>query len=156
MYGNDLVIPNGGIFAFSAITTIYFLAFFINILYYYGVMQKVVGVIGEVLQFFMGTTICESVNCAANIFLGQSEAPLLLKPYLKDLTDSELNSIMTSGFATVSGSVLAAYISFGADPSALVTASVMSAPAALCYSKMVLPETEEVKVTKDTVEIVEK
>ncbi|CAH0549620.1 unnamed protein product [Brassicogethes aeneus] len=165
VYGDTLVLGEinpetnvrdlGGVFAFSGILTVYFMAFMINILYYYGIMQKVVKVIGEFLQMVMDTTICESVNTAANIFLGMTEAPLLLKPYLKNLTNSEINSIMTSGFATVAGSVMAAYISYGADPAALITASVMSAPAALCFSKMMVPETEEVKITKENVDIVE-
>lgn len=152
VYGNELVFEfsnGGGIFAFSAISTIYFLGFFINILYHYGIMQYTVTSLGSFLKSIMGTSICESVNSAANIFLGQSEAPLLLKPYLKNLTASEIHSILTSGFATVSGSVFAAYISFGASPANLITSSVMSAPAALCYSKLMYPETEEPVEAKD-------
>lgn len=137
-------------------------------------MQKIVGNLGHFLQWSMGTSICESVNCAANIFLGQSEAPLLLKPYLKDLTTSEIHGVLTSGFATVSGkdtstlrsasralgrvlifpgTVLAAYINMGASASDLITASVMSAPAALCYSKLLYPEEEEVKQTKENIKL---
>lgn len=152
VYGDDLVFKfnnEGGVFAFSALSTIYFLAFFINILYHYGIMQFIVTSLGSFLRTIMGTSICESVNSAANIFLGQSEAPLLLKPYLKNLTASEIHSVLTSGFATVSGSVFAAYIGFGASAANLITSSVMSAPAALCYSKLMYPETEEPVEAKD-------
>lgn len=87
----------------------------------------------------MGTTACESMNAAANIFLGQTEAPLLIKPYMPTMTLSELHAVMTGGFATIAGSVLAAYIGFGIDASNLLAASVMSAPAALAYSKLFFP-----------------
>ncbi|XP_031330960.1 solute carrier family 28 member 3-like isoform X2 [Photinus pyralis] len=152
VYGEFLVYREA-VFAFQALSTIYFLGFIINILYHYGIMQKAIVTLGEFLQAVMGTAICESVNSAANIFLGMSEAPLLLKPYLEDLTVSEIHAIMTSGFATVSGTVLAAYISFGAEASHLITASVMSAPAALCYSKLTYPETEEVIATKESIQL---
>ncbi|KAF5294327.1 hypothetical protein FQR65_LT10780 [Abscondita terminalis] len=152
VYG-DLLVYKEAVFAFQALSTIYFLGFMINILYHYEIMQKVVVTIGEFLKSVLGTTICESVNSASNIFLGMSEAPLLLKPYLEDLTASEIHSIMASGFATVSGTVLAAYISFGANASHLITASVMSAPAALCYSKLVYPEIEETKATKESIQL---
>ncbi|CAH2015190.1 unnamed protein product [Acanthoscelides obtectus] len=154
-YG-DFLVHEQAVFAFKALSTIYFISFLVNILYYYGIMQKVIGFLGEVLQWIMGTTICESVNSAANIFLGQSEAPLLLSPYLKDLTDSEIHSVMTSGFATVAGSVMAAYINYGARPQDLITSSIMSAPAALCFSKLMYPETEEVKVKKENIQTVER
>lgn len=164
-------------------------------------MQWIILKLGWVLQTIMGTTVCESINSAANTFLGmvkliyhhwkliqlikiiilililffyQSEAPLLIKPYISKLTSSEIHAIMCSGFATVSGeyklkleinltinynhenikiniiilgTVLAAYISFGAQPSLLITASVMSAPAALCFSKLFYPETENSQTT---------
>ncbi|KAB0791712.1 hypothetical protein PPYR_03512 [Photinus pyralis] len=125
----------------------------INILYHYGIMQKIVVSLGELLQAVMGTTICESVNSVANIFLGMNDSPLLLKPYLEELTVSEIHAVMTSGFASVAGSLLAGYISFGAEASHLITASVMSAPAALCYSKLIYPETEEVTATKETIQL---
>ena len=87
----------------------------------------------------MGTTTCESLNAAANIFLGQTEAPLMIKPYLPIMTPSELHAVMTGGFATIAGSILAAYIAFGVEPSHLLSASVMSAPAALGFSKLFYP-----------------
>ncbi len=85
------------------------------------------------------------MNAAANIFLGMSEAPLMIAPYLEDMTLSELHAVMTGGFATIAGSVLAAYISFGVSASHLLSASVMSAPAALAVAKLMLPETKKTK-----------
>ena len=87
----------------------------------------------------MGTTACESMNAAANIFLGQTEAPLMIKPYMPTMTPSELHAVMTGGFATIAGAVLAAYIGFGIDASHLLSASVMSAPAALACAKLFFP-----------------
>uniref|UniRef100_A0A182P5K3 Sodium/nucleoside cotransporter n=1 Tax=Anopheles epiroticus TaxID=199890 RepID=A0A182P5K3_9DIPT len=143
------------IFAFSVLSVIYFFSFFISILYYLGAMQWVVLKLGWILQSILGTTVCESVIAAANMFLGMSESPLLIRPYLKDLTYSEIHSIMTSGYATVSGTVLAAYISFGANPAHLITASVMAAPGALCFAKMIYPETEESKTRSDNIQMEE-
>nr|XP_022901629.1 solute carrier family 28 member 3-like [Onthophagus taurus] len=152
VYGDKLVFEMG-VFAFKALATIYFLNFIINILYHYGIMQSLILSIGRVLQKVLGTSICESVNGAANLFLGQSEAPLLLKPYLKDLTTSEFHTIVTSGFASTSGTVFAAYISFGARPEDLITATVMAAPTALYFSKLFYPETEEIQATKHTIKL---
>ncbi|KAJ3652470.1 hypothetical protein Zmor_018431 [Zophobas morio] len=150
VYGENLVLEQG-IFAFNSLAAIYLMSFAINILYYYGIMQSIILNLGIFLQWLLGTPICESVNSAANIFLGMSESPFLLKPYLDHMTDSEIHSIMTSGFASVSGTVLAAYISFGASPAHLITSCVMSAPAALCYSKLMYPEVEEVLVKRENV-----
>uniref|UniRef100_A0A1L8DEH6 Sodium/nucleoside cotransporter n=2 Tax=Nyssomyia neivai TaxID=330878 RepID=A0A1L8DEH6_9DIPT len=149
VYGDFLI--KEGVFAFTVLTVIFFFSFMISILYYLGVMQFVVLKLGWLLQVCLGTTVCESVNAAGNIFLGQSESPLLIRPYLKKLTYSEMHSIMTSGFATVSGSVLAAYISFGANPAYLITATVMAAPGSLCYSKLFYPETEKSETRSDNI-----
>ncbi|XP_063984863.1 uncharacterized transporter YutK-like isoform X2 [Diachasmimorpha longicaudata] len=138
---------NNGVFAFSVLPVIFFFSFMIQILYYWGAMQWVIMKLGWALHSIMGTTVCESLNSAANTFLGMTESPLLIKPYISKLTTSEIHAVMCSGFATVSGTVLAAYISFGAQPSHLITASVMSAPAALCYSKLFYPETEKSQTT---------
>ncbi|XP_017778554.1 PREDICTED: sodium/nucleoside cotransporter 2 [Nicrophorus vespilloides] len=154
VYGDKLV-HEYHIFAFEAISTIYFLAFIINILYHVGIMQRVVANFGMFLRAIMGTSVCESVNSAANIFLGQTEAPLLLKPYLINLTGSEIHSVMTGGFASVSGTVLAAYISYGANAAHLITASVMAAPAGLVFSKLLFPEIEEPETFEDNVALVE-
>ncbi|XP_015110947.1 uncharacterized protein LOC107037099 isoform X2 [Diachasma alloeum] len=131
----------------QVLPVIFFFSFMIQILYYWGAMQWVITKLGWALHSIMGTTVCESLNSAANTFLGMTESPLLIKPYISKLTTSEIHAIMCSGFATVSGTVLAAYISFGAQPSHLITASVMSAPAALCYAKLFYPETEKSQTT---------
>ncbi|OXU17621.1 hypothetical protein TSAR_011581, partial [Trichomalopsis sarcophagae] len=153
VFSEELV--QNGVFAFSALPVIFFFSFMIQILYYWGVMQYIIHNIGWVLHVIMGTTVCESINSAANTFIGMvgfiiifyhkdtTESPLLIKPYLSKLTTSEIHAIMCSGFATVSGTVMAAYIKFGANPAHLITASVMSAPAALCFSKLFYPETEK-------------
>ncbi|XP_052859792.1 solute carrier family 28 member 3-like [Anopheles cruzii] len=151
VYG-DALINQYAVFAFSVLSVIYFFSFFISILYYLGAMQWFVLKLGWVVQCVLGTTVCESIMAAANIFLGISESPLIIRPYLKDLTHSELHSIMSSGFATVSGTVLAAYISFGASPGHLITASVISAPAVLCIAKIVYPEVEESKTSSDNIQ----
>uniref|UniRef100_A0A453Z3V8 Sodium/nucleoside cotransporter n=1 Tax=Anopheles quadriannulatus TaxID=34691 RepID=A0A453Z3V8_ANOQN len=152
VYG-DALINQYAVFAFAVLSVIYFFSFFISVLYYLGAMQWVVLKLGWILQSLMGTTVCEGIMAAANIFLGMSETPLIIRPYVKDLTHSELHSVMASGFATVSGTVLAAYISFGASPGHLVTASVISAPAVLCVAKIIYPEVEESKTTSENIQI---
>lgn len=135
-------------------------------------MQWVVQKLGWILQAILGTTVCESVTAAGNIFLGMTESPLLIRPYIQVnvenvigdnqcidfsfeqyLTGSELHAIMASGFATVSGTVLAAYISYGAEASHLITSSVMAAPAALAFSKLFYPEEEESKTKSDNIAV---
>lgn len=130
------------IFAFKMLPVIIFFSFFVSILYYYGVMQILVIKAGWVLQKVIGTTAAESLNAAANIFLGMTEAPLVIKPYVPQMTNSELFAVMTGGFSTIAGSVLATYITFGVQASSLLAASVMAAPAALGYSKLFYPETQ--------------
>ena len=93
----------------------------------------------------VGTTACESMNAAGNIFLGQTEAPIMIKPFMPVMTNSELHAVMTGGFATVAGGALAAYISFNISASHLLSASIMSAPAALACSKLLMPETKKSK-----------
>lgn len=151
VYGNMLI--DSGVFAFKSLSVIFFLSFMVQILYYCGAMQWILLKLGWLLQKSMGTTVCESVNAAASIFLGMSETPLLFKPLLKDLTRSEMHAVMTAGFATVSGTVLAAYINFGAEPAHILTASIMSAPAALCVSKLFYPETEQSITTTENITV---
>ncbi|KAG9429346.1 solute carrier family 28 member 3 isoform X1 [Apis mellifera carnica] len=122
-------------------------------LYYLGTMQWIIFNLGKFLQKLMGTSICESVVCAGNIFIGMTETPLMIKPYLNKLTTSELHTLMSSGFGTVSGTVLAAYINFGANPAHLITATLMAAPATLCYAKLFYPETEKIIITSDNVKL---
>ncbi|KAL1473402.1 hypothetical protein MTO96_038704 [Rhipicephalus appendiculatus] len=141
------------VFLFQALPVIFFFSFFVNILYFYGIMQRLVLIVGSFLQFTIGTTVCESMTAAANIFLGMTEAPLVVRPFLSKMTKSELHTVMTGGFATIAGSVMAAYIHFGVSPAHLMTASIMSAPAALAYSKLLYPETEESQTQRDNIEM---
>ena len=134
-----------GVVVFTSLSVIYFFSFVVNILFYYGIIQRLTQVIGWFLRVTIATTACESLNAAANIFLGQAIAPLLIQPYLHKLTFSEIHVIMVSGFATIAGTTMAAYITFGVSPAHLLSASVMSAPAALAYGKLFWPETEESK-----------
>ncbi len=139
-------------FAFKVLPTIIFFSAFITMLYHFGILQWLVGLIARVMVFTMKTSGSETLSAAGNIFVGQTEAPLLIKPYVKSMTMSELHAVMTGGFATVSGGVLAAYISFGVPAEHLIAASVMSAPAALAISKIMMPEVEE-SPTKGEVKI---
>ena len=130
-------------FAFKVLPTIVFFSAFISLLYHYGLLQRVVQFFAWIMLRSMKTSGSESLSAAANIFVGQTEAPLLLKPYISSMTQSELHAVMTGGFATISGGVLAAFASFGIPAEHLIAASVMSAPAALAISKLMFPETEE-------------
>ncbi len=129
--------------AFKILPTIVFFSSFISLLYYYNILPRIVAAMGWVMMRLMKTSGAESLSCAANIFVGQTESPLMIKPYLPDLTRSELHAVMTGGFATIAGGVMAAYISFGIPAEHLISASVMSAPAALAISKLLYPETEK-------------
>lgn len=129
-------------FAFAVLPTIIFFAAFMSILYYLGVMQRVVKGLAKFMQWTLGTSGAETLSCSANIFVGQTEAPLLIKPFLDKMTMSELLTIMVGGFATIAGGVLAGYIRMGVDAGNLIAASVMSAPAALVIGKIIFPETE--------------
>ena len=127
--------------AFKILPTIIFFSAFISLLYHYNILPRIVAIMAWLMMKTMKTSGAESLSCAANIFVGQTEAPLTIKPYLSSLTKSELHSIMTGGFATIAGGVMAAYISFGIPAEHLLAASVMSAPAALAISKLFYPET---------------
>jgi len=136
-------------FAFSVLPTIIFFSAVMSILYYFGVMQAVVKMMAKFMRWTMGTSGAETLSCSANIFIGQTEAPLLIKPFLDDMTLSELHAIMVGGFATIAGGVLAGYIRMGIDAGNLIAASVMAAPAALVMAKIMLPETEHSKTAGD-------
>ncbi|XP_049637662.1 sodium/nucleoside cotransporter 2 [Suncus etruscus] len=133
------------VFAFQSLPIIIFFGCVMSILYYLGLVQWVVQKVAWFLQITMGTTATETLAVAGNIFVGMTEAPLLIRPYLADMTLSEIHAVMTGGFATISGTVLGAFISFGVDASSLISASVMAAPSALALSKLVYPEVEESK-----------
>ena len=129
--------------AFKILPTIIFFSAFISLLYHYNILPRIVAMMGWVMMRTMKTSGAESLSSAANIFVGQTEAPLMIKPYVSQLTKSELHSVMTGGFATIAGGVMAAYIAFGIPAEHLLSASVMSAPAALAVSKIFYPETEK-------------
>lgn len=139
-------------FAFKVLPSIIFFSAFINILYHYGVLQRAVQVMAWLMMRLMGTSGAESLSAAANVFVSQTEAPLLIKPYVKLLTRSELNAVMVCGFASVSGWLLPAFVSFGVSAEHLITASVMSAPAGLAIAKILCPET--VTIDRNPVEVV--
>src|ERR1022692_2389155 len=132
----------GFVFAFQVLPTVIFIAAFFAVLYHYGIMQLIIKLAAKVMTRFMGASGAESLNVAASIFMGQTEAPLTIRPFLPDLTRSELMTVMTSGMAHVSGGIMAAYIAFGIDPKHLLSAVIMTAPGAILISKMLVPETE--------------
>jgi len=137
------VVPNGFVFAFVGLPTIIFVSAFFTVLYYFGVLQFIVSLMARVMMRLMGTSGAETLSAAANVFMGQTEAPLIVKPYVPGMTQSELHTMMVGGLATIAGSVMAVYISLGADPVAILTTSVMAAPCGLYLSKIMMPETEE-------------
>ena len=129
-------------FAFKVLPTIVFFGGFMSVLYYLGIMQKAIIAMSRFMRWTIGTSGAETLSCSANIFVGQTEAPLLIKPFLDGMTKSELLTIMVGGFATIAGGVLAGYIAMGVPAGHLVAASVMSAPAALVIGKIIFPEKE--------------
>jgi concentrative nucleoside transporter, CNT family len=142
------VAATGAFFAFSVLPTIVFFSSLMTMLYHFGLMQRVVKGFAWVMMRTMRTSGAETLSAAGNIFVGQTEAPLLIKPYVANMTMSELMAVMTGGFATVAGGVMAAYVGmlimfFPDIAGHLMAASVMSAPAALVFAKMIWPETEE-------------
>src|SRR6202789_1659746 len=134
--------PMGFFFAFQVLPTIIFIAAVFALLYYYGVMQFIIKQAARVMTGLMGASGAESLDVAASIFMGQTEAPLTIRPFLPDLTRSELMTVMTSGMAHVSGGIMAAYIAFGIEPKHLLSAVIMTAPGTILMSKMLVPETE--------------
>jgi CNT family concentrative nucleoside transporter len=130
-------------FAFQVLPTIIFIAAFFALLYHLGVMQLIIRVAAWIMTRVMGASGAESLNVAASIFMGQTEAPLTIRPFLNRLTKSELMCVMTSGMAHVSGGIMAAYIAFGIEASHLLTAVIMTAPGTLLMAKMLVPETEK-------------
>lgn len=134
--------PLGFYFAFQVLPTIIFIAAFFAVLYHFGVMQFIIRQAAKVMTRAMGASGAESLNVAASIFMGQTEAPLTIRPFLPDLTRSELMTVMTSGMAHVSGGIMAAYIAFGIDPKHLLSAVIMTAPGTILMAKMLVPETE--------------
>ncbi len=147
----------GAEFAFSVLPTIIFFSSFMAVLYFTGIMRKLVEFIAWIMMKLMGTSGAETLSVSSNIFVGQTEAPLVIKPFVRTMTRSELATVMTGGFATVAGGVMAAFVSllspeFPAIAGHLITASVMSAPAAIVMSKLVYPE-KEVPMTRGEVKV---
>ncbi|CAF3658181.1 unnamed protein product [Rotaria sp. Silwood1] len=138
-------------FVFKVTSIIIFLGSVINVLYYLGVMQYIIGKIAWLMQICLNTTAAESMNAAANIFVGQSEAPLMIMPLIPTMTTSELHAVLVGGFSTMSGSILATFIFFGVPANHLIAASVMAAAGALGFAKLLLPETHHSKTTWETV-----
>jgi concentrative nucleoside transporter, CNT family len=155
------LMKTGFSFALTVLPTIIFFSSLFAVLYYYRILQFFVKIFTMILRKIMGTSGAESLSVAANIFMGQTEAPLMVKPYIEKMTRSELMTLMTGGMATVSGGVLAAYVGMGIDGGHLIAASVMSAPAAITFAKIMVPETQipitaeitniEVKITDQNV-----
>jgi len=137
------LVPIGTVFVIHVLPTIIFFSSLMALLYHLGVMQMLIRGIAWIMRKTMGTSGSESFSVAANVFVGQTEAPLVIRPYLPTMTQSELMAVMVGGFATVAGGVMAAYVRFGVDAGHLVAASVMSAPAALVVAKIMYPETEK-------------
>ncbi|MFX3622857.1 MAG: NupC/NupG family nucleoside CNT transporter [Ectobacillus sp.] len=157
LFGNlaDPTQPTGFIFAFRVLPILIFLSSLIAVLYYLGIMQWIVRIIGGALAKLLGTSQAESLSATANIFLGQTEAPLVIRPYIGKLTPSELFAVMVGGLASVSGSTLFGYAALGVPLQYLLAAAVMAAPAGLVMAKLFFPETKaeearrEVKVDRD-------
>jgi len=156
--------PFGVVFAFQVLPIVIFIASFFSILYYLGIMQAVVKAMAVGMQKVMGVSGAESLNVAASIFMGQTEAPLTIKPFLAGLTESELFTIMTAGMAHVSGAVMAAYVKVaGVSIIHLLTAVIMTAPATIMLAKVFVPETEkpatagrvDIKVEKTAVNVID-
>jgi concentrative nucleoside transporter, CNT family len=158
---HDLLVEKWGpanafLFAVTVTGTIVFVSALSSLLYHYGILQLVVRGVAWGMRRVMGTSGSESLAAAANIFMGQTEAPLVIKPYLATMTRSELMALMVGGMATIAGGVLAAYVSFGISAGHLLTASVMSAPASLLMAKILLPEAEASDTASGTQRVIER
>ena len=132
--------PRPFIFAFKALPPIIFVSAFFSVLYYLGVLQLLVKLMARVMMYLMGTSGAETLSVAANVFMGQTEAPLIVKPFVPRMTQSELLALMGSGMAHISGGMMAVYISYGADPVSILSTCVMACPCSLYLTKLVMPE----------------
>jgi len=143
---NDLVTKGNeytySIWCFAILPTVVFFSAFVSMLFHIGVLQVIIMGISKAMFYTMQTSVVESLNAAGNIFVGMTEAPLMIRPFLPKMTKSEIHAVMTGGFATIAGGVLAAYVGMNIPAKHLIAASVMSCPAALAISKLVYPETE--------------
>lgn len=130
----------GFVFAFKALPPIIFVSAFFSVLYYFGVLQFVVKLFAKAMMHLMGTSGAETLSVSANVFMGQTEAPLIVKPFVPRMTESELFTLMASGMAHISGGMMAVYISYGADPVSILCTCVMACPCSLYLAKLVIPE----------------
>jgi len=150
-YGGTESWPGFGfVFACKVLPTIVFIGGLMGVLYYLGLVQKIIVALGRFMRWTIGTSGAETLCCSANIFIGHTEAPLLIKPFLSRLTRSELLTIMVGGFATIAGGVLAGFIAMGIPAGHLIAATAMSAPAALVIAKIIYPEREESETAGET------
>jgi CNT family concentrative nucleoside transporter len=140
VFGPLANVPDGVVFAINVLPVIIFFSALMSVLYHLKIMQWVVKIVGGGLRRVIGTGTVESLNAAANIFVGQTEAPLVVRPYLGRLTDPQLFAVMTSGVASVAGTVLAAYVLMGAEMKYLLAASFMAAPGGLLMAKIIMPD----------------
>jgi len=160
-FPNDGTWPGFGFqFAFLVLPTVIFFSSIMSVLYHFGIMQKIIKFISKIMQKTMGTSGAETASISANIFVGQTEAPLVIKPFISKMTESELTAIMTGGFATVAGGVMAAYVLMLSNvipgiAGHLMAASIMSAPAALVIAKIIYPETLVPETAKDDIKLAE-
>ena len=136
------VFPNGLVLVFAAFPIVVFASSVFTVLYHLGVLQAAVRLMARAMMPLMGTSGAETLSAAANVFMGQTEAPIIVRPYVSRMTRSELLALMTGGLATIAGSMFAIYVGLGADPVAMLTTSVMAAPCGLYLAKILLPETE--------------
>ena len=144
MFGDIGTFKIGFIFAFHVLPVIIFFSALVAVLYYLGIMGWIIRLIGGGLQKLLGTSRPESMSATANIFVSQTEAPIVVKPYIATMTHSELFAVMVGGMATVAGSVLAGYVALGVEMKYLLAASFMAAPGAILMAKMLLPERETI------------
>nr|WP_246506630.1 NupC/NupG family nucleoside CNT transporter [Kistimonas asteriae] len=149
LFGDLAKFKLGFIFVINVLTIIIFFSSLMAVLYYLGVMQLIIKVIGGLLQKVLGTSRTESLSATANIFVGQTEAPLLVRPYISKMTQSELFAVMVGGLASVAGAVMVGYASMGVELKYLIAASFMAAPGGLLMAKIIKPETEFDKVNQD-------
>jgi CNT family concentrative nucleoside transporter len=152
--GTDAMYENGVgfVFAVRVLPNIIFFSSLIAVLYYLGIMQWVIKIIGGALQTLLKTSKPESLSATANIFVGQTEAPLIVRPYINKMTQSELFAIMVGGLASVAGSILAGYAGLGIELKYLIAASFMAAPGGLLMAKIICPETEQDKIVKEPID----
>ena len=142
----------GFVFALQVLPIIIFFSSLVSVLYYLGIMGRVIRIVGGALQRLLGTSRAESMSATANIFVSQTEAPMVIKPFIGKMTNSELFAVMVGGMATVAGSVLAGYVALGVEMKYLLAASFMAAPGGFLMAKLLLPETQEIDNHEEVVE----